>query len=30
MSTRLTTDQVNYLNICLMLTSGAIAFRWPF
>ena len=29
-STRLTADQVNYLNIGLMIGSAAIAFRWPF
>lgn len=30
MSTRLTADQVNYLNIGLMMASAAVAFRWPF
>ena len=30
MSTKLTVDQVNYLNIGLMIASAAIAFRWPF
>ena len=30
MSTRLTADQVNYLNIGLMIASAALAFRWPF
>ena len=29
-STRLTADQVNYLNIGLMIASAAVAFRWPF
>jgi len=29
-SSRLTADQVNYLNIGLMMASAAIAFRWPF
>ena len=28
--TTLTTDQVNYLNVGLMIASAAIAFRWPF
>lgn len=29
-STKLTADQVNYLNIGLMVASAATAFRWPF
>lgn len=27
---KLTTDQVNYLNVLLMIVSGLLAFRWPF
>ena len=30
MRTRLTADQINYLNIGLMVVSAALAFRWPF
>ncbi|HYB44268.1 MAG TPA: hypothetical protein VEL75_21015 [Candidatus Methylomirabilis sp.] len=30
MSSKLTVDQVNYLNIGLMIASAAVAFRWPF
>lgn len=30
MNFKLTTDQVNYLNIGLMVISAVLAFRWPF